>query len=147
MPKNVQQNVVQADNILDAPCQMIHCFLILHVLAELVAASVLLVAPSVFVPTAAHDHQEALRGIGNGALSIALLGVALLMSGRQIGTALGRCGFAILSQYHLGVVLLQLKHPMLGVPWWVAPGFHGLLLLAFASRVATPSVEPAAKDD
>jgi hypothetical protein len=110
--------------------------LILHVVAELGAGSVLLVSPVLFAPTASSiDHQEALRGIGNGALSVALLGLALLTSGRSIDSALGRFGFAILAQYHLGVVILQLKHPLLGIPWWLAPGFHGVLLLAFASRV------------
>ena len=34
--------------------------------------------------------------------------------------------------YHLGVLVLQTMRPMEGTPPWLAPGFHGLLALAFA---------------
>ncbi len=108
--------------------------LLLHVLAELCAASVLLVRPEVFVDGATFVHQESLRGVGNGALSIGLVGAALLCT-REDGSNFRRLAYAVISQYHVGVVYLQIRHPLADTPVWLAPAFHGFLLLCFLRRV------------
>ena len=60
--------------------------LVLHIAAELISGAVLVLAPQLFVPgEISVDHTESLRGIGNGALSIGLLGLALLLSDRSAG--------------------------------------------------------------
>ena len=104
--------------------------LVLHIAAELISGAVLVLAPQLFVPgEISVDHTESLRGIGNGALSIGLLGLALLLSDESAGPW---WAYAVVAQYHAGVVILQLKHPLLGLPYWLAPSFHGWLLLMFA---------------
>ena len=88
--------------------------LVLHVAAELISGTVLVLAPQLFVPgEISVDHTESLRGIGNGALSIGLLGLALLLSDESAGPW---WAYVIVAQYHVGVVILQLKHPLLGLP-------------------------------
>ena len=111
--------------------------LLLHVLAELCAASVLLINPEIFVDGATFVHQESLRGVGNGALSIGLVGAALLCT-REDGSALRRLAYGVVAQYHTGVVYLQIRHPLTDTPVWLAPAFHGFLLLCFLRRVCLP---------
>ena len=104
----------------------------MHVLAEICAGLVLLFRPELFVPHPdGINHIEACRGIGNGAFSIGILGVCLMFSSAE---SRPWWGFAIMALYHLGVVVLQLLHPLLGVPYWLAPGFHSLLLFRFVYR-------------
>ena len=100
-----------------------------HVIAELIAGSILIFQPLLFAPAPdGIDHVEALRGIGNGAFCIGVLGVCLLVKEKEERP---RFAFGVIGLYHFGVVVLQLRHPLLGVPYWLAPGFHGLLLLQF----------------
>ena len=60
---------------------LVDVVLILHILAEAVAGAIMAIDPSVFVPEAGFSHLEAMRGFGNGAISVTLLG-ALLLSRR-----------------------------------------------------------------
>ena len=102
----------------------------IHVLAELVAGTILLLKPSFFNPNATASHMETMRGIGNGALSIGVVGLALLnMDPRP--TFL----FAVLAQYHSLVVWLQLREPMPNMPARLPPFFHGLLAFYFLQIV------------
>eukprot|EP00658_Telonema_sp_P-2_P038093 TRINITY_DN27377_c0_g1_i1.p2 TRINITY_DN27377_c0_g1~~TRINITY_DN27377_c0_g1_i1.p2 ORF type:complete len:148 (-),score=22.73 TRINITY_DN27377_c0_g1_i1:378-821(-) len=104
-------------------------WLMVHVLAEMVAGVTLLLSPSVLVPgVLSADHTEALRSIGNGAITVGFIGVALLLASPPDRP---RWAYAVIAQYHLGVVVLQLRHPMVGVPYGLAAGFHGLLLGGF----------------
>jgi hypothetical protein len=102
----------------------------IHVLAEIVAGTILLLKPSFFNPNATASHMETMRGVGNGALSIGVVGLALLnMDPRP--TFL----FAVLAQYHSLVVWLQLREPMPNMPAWLPPLFHGLLAFYFLQIV------------
>jgi hypothetical protein len=86
--------------------------------------SLLLLEPSVFA-AGSFDQHEAMRGFGNGAISVALLGVLLLL-----GPEPWVAGFlyAVLAQYHSVIVLLQLRNPLPPpAPPWLAPAFHGAL--------------------
>ena len=115
----------------------------LHVLAELSAGLILLVAPQVFEPQAAFNQLEPMRGFGNGAVSVALVGMVLLWRAhretRRIDTSSGITSdgtvdsalYGIIAQYHCGIAALQCRNPMKGVPVWLAPMFHGILALEF----------------
>jgi hypothetical protein len=105
--------------------------LCLHIVAELVAGFILCVSPLTFVPTASATHSESLRGVGNGALGIGFVGVALLTLQRN---SRPRVFYGVIAIYHLGVVWLQLRDPMPKIPWWLPPGFHGLLAVWFVVR-------------
>ena len=100
-----------------------------HVLAELIAGTILLVQPLLFAPSPdGVNHEEALRGIGNGAFCIGVVGACVLREKREKRP---QWAFAAMALYHANVVVLQLRHPLLGVPYWLAPLFHGLLLARF----------------
>ena len=104
--------------------------LILHIVAELVTGLLLVFSPQVFsAGNLSLDHSEAIRGIGNGAISIGFVGLGLLISPAKQPWAYG-----IMAQYHLGVVILQWKHPLPGVPLAGALAFHGPLLCYFTSK-------------
>ena len=103
----------------------------LHVLVELIAGFILCCSPLTFVPLASATHSESLRGVGNGALAIGFVGVALLT---LPPTSRPNVFFGVIAMYHLGVVWLQLRAPMPNIPWWLPPGFHGLLAAWFVAR-------------
>ena len=120
--------------------------LLVHVVAEGIAGLVLVLSPSVFENDATFKHHEAMRGFGNGALSITLVGITVLAHkhfGGQRGhektrTELSLVAFlyATLVQYHLGIVWLQFRNPLPPpTPFWVAPLFHGTLALVFSYQV------------
>ena len=116
----------------------------LHVLAELVAGSILLLQPRLFAADPdGVNHVEALRGIGNGALCVGVLGLCVFLSDRALRP---QWAFATMALYHFGVVVLQLRHPLLGVPFWLAPLFHALLLARFA-QAALRSERPERSPD
>ena len=101
-----------------------------HVIAEVIAGVILLIQPQLFAPNMdGKNHEEALRGIGNGAFCVGVIGLALLR--QQDREKRPQWAFATMALYHAGVVALQLRHPLLGVPYWIAPLFHGLLLARF----------------
>ena len=103
----------------------------LHVLAELIAGFVLLLSPSTFVPTATPTHSETLRGVGNGAISIGLVGVALLNMSIH---SRPRILLGIIAQYHCVVVWLMLREPLPNLEI-IAPSFHGLFAIYFLQRI------------
>eukprot|EP00978_Attheya_sp_CCMP212_P041810 scaffold244569_cov61-Attheya_sp.AAC.1 len=112
--------------------------LVLHAVAELITGTLLMTQPHLFAADNASsvDHAEAMRGIGNGALSILFVGLAMLLSHDRHRP---RWAYAIMAQYHLGVCILQIKHPLPGVPLMGAIAFHGPLLACFGWRaVQTP---------
>ena len=108
--------------------------LFIHVLAELTAGTILLLSPTIFNSDATLSHLESLRGVGNGAISIGLVGVALLNMKKTSQIHQKKVLFGIIAQYHCFVVWLQLRHPIPGMEI-VAPGFHALLALYFLQKL------------
>ena len=107
----------------------------IHVLAEGIAGMILLLRPSMFDPDASFEHREAMRGFGNGAIAVGLVGVAILAKGEKIGPAADVL-YAIIATYHCVIVALQCRSPMKGAPVWLAPLFHGALASLFWAAFA-----------
>ena len=103
--------------------------LLLHVVAQVYAAITLLFGHLLYDAPA--EKLESARSIGNGALCVALVGFALLLQQPHRRHGLY---FGVIAQYHAGVTFLNLRHPLMDMPWWAAPGFHGVLFLWFAAR-------------
>ena len=109
-------------------------WLYLHIFAESIAGAILLFQPNIFEPGPVHfGHLEAMRGFGNGAVSVTLVGAALALDGKP-NSRTATWLYAILAQYHLGIFVLQCRNPMKGAPVWLAPSFHGILAAAFLLR-------------
>jgi hypothetical protein len=103
--------------------------LTVHVVVELLAGCILCFSPTIFAPTADDENAERLRNIGNGAVAIGLLGMGMLSLTPR---SRPRVFYGVIAQYHVGVVWLQLRAPLISyVPWWLPPGFHSLLALFF----------------
>ena len=104
--------------------------LLLHVFVQFYAATSLLLGRWLY-PGAPEDKLKEAIGVGNGALCVCLVGFALLL---QRPRERSRLYFGVISQYHTCVSVLQLQHPLVELPWWAAPVFHGLLAYWFAAR-------------
>lgn len=105
--------------------------LAVHVVAELIAGLILCFAPYLFNSTGSDSQLETMRNIGNGAICVGLLGAALLS---LIKSNRPNIFFGVIAQYHVGVVILQLRVPLEGVPIWPALLFHGGLAIWFTQR-------------
>lgn len=102
---------------------------IVHLLAEGIAGALLLLRPRLFFSQASAAHEHLARTFGLAAITLALLSLPAL---RRAPAESLRWLARLLLFYHLGVLVLQTMRPMEGTPPWLAPGFHGLLALAFA---------------
>ncbi len=107
-----------------------------HALVELSVAGLMWSDPGAFgLPTDPTTAALA-RSFGVGAGSVGLLSLLLLRWERGPAAV---AGLATLAAYQAGIFVTQLLNPMVGVPVWVAPVFHGAFVVSFvvlANRVS-----------
>jgi len=102
--------------------------LLTHALVELSVAALMWADPGAFgLPTDPTTAALA-RSFGVGAGSVGLLSLLLVRWWR--GTA-AVAGLLSLAAYQAGIFVTQLLNPMVGVPVWVAPVFHGAFVVSF----------------
>ena len=109
---------------------MIPLGLWIHVIAETIAVLILLLQPSLF------ESDEAISGLRNGAIAVALVGAAVLSGCARAadmllhaeGRLVTHC-YGLIATYH-SVIALQFRSPILA-PIWLATLFHGSMASFF----------------
>lgn len=103
--------------------------LIINILVEGSVAVLMLYFPDMILPNPDPSLYALAKSFGVGASAITVMS-AILIRFRKSREAV-MLGCTTLAFYHTGIAVLQVLNPMKGLPVWVAPLFHALLVAGF----------------
>ena len=103
--------------------------LIINALVEGSVAVMMLYFPETFFPEPDPALFNLAKSFGVGASAITILSLILIRFRKSREAVMMGC--TVLAFYHTGIAVLQVINPMQGMPAWVAPTFHGLLVAGF----------------